>query len=332
MTTAIGLMDGAFFVGRKEIVEWINATLELNIQKVEDTAFGAVACQLLDIMHPGVVPMSKVNWAAKQNFEFVHNYKILQTSFTKLHIDKYIDVDRLITARYMDNLEFMQWFKRYFEMHVTEKGDYDCAAQRAKGKGGRDYVYAGAGARRSGAASSRSTASTARPASTGSARPSATTTAQKENKLPSSASTSRVGASAGTAKPRVSAASTTAGRATKAAAAPSNAAAVAEYEAELKTLRASNEEQKQAYEDLRLEMEGLEKERDFYFDKLREVEILLQDLEDQGKTSEETQSIFKILYATAEGFEPVDEVEGEGEGETGAVAAEDEQPAADETY
>jgi RP/EB family microtubule-associated protein len=27
----IGMMDGAFFVGRKEIVEWINATLDLNL-------------------------------------------------------------------------------------------------------------------------------------------------------------------------------------------------------------------------------------------------------------------------------------------------------------
>ena len=53
--------------------------------------------------------MSKVNWAAKQSFEFVANYKILQTAFTKLNIDKYIDVDRLISGRYMDNLEFMQW-------------------------------------------------------------------------------------------------------------------------------------------------------------------------------------------------------------------------------
>lgn len=36
----IGLMEGAFFVGRKEIVDWINATLDINIQKVEDTASG----------------------------------------------------------------------------------------------------------------------------------------------------------------------------------------------------------------------------------------------------------------------------------------------------
>lgn len=116
----IGLMEGAFFVGRKEIVDWINATLDINISKVEDTASGAISCQLLDMIYPGQVPMQKVNWGAKQSFEFVANYKILQTCFTKLHIDKFVDVDRLISGKYMDNLEFMQWFKRYFELTLSE--------------------------------------------------------------------------------------------------------------------------------------------------------------------------------------------------------------------
>lgn len=158
-------MDGAFFVGRKEIVDWINNTLVININRIEDTASGCIACQLLDIMHPGVLSMSKVNWAANKDFEYVGmcpcywwntylisrfkmmnglivfhvwppgNYKLLQTAFTKLSIDKYVDVDRLITGRYMDNLEFMQWFKRFFEMSVTDKGNYDCIAQRNKGRG-----------------------------------------------------------------------------------------------------------------------------------------------------------------------------------------------------
>lgn len=50
----IGMMDGAFFVGRKEIIDWINQTLNINISKVEQTASGAIACQLLDVMYPGI--------------------------------------------------------------------------------------------------------------------------------------------------------------------------------------------------------------------------------------------------------------------------------------
>ena len=49
----IGMMDSAFFVGRKELVDWVNDTLECSISKIEQTASGAFACQLFDIMHPG---------------------------------------------------------------------------------------------------------------------------------------------------------------------------------------------------------------------------------------------------------------------------------------
>lgn len=53
--------------------------------------------------------------------------------------------------------------------------------------------------------------------------------------------------------------------------------------------------------------EGLEKERDFYFNKLREIELICQ--ENQGK--ETIDGIFEILYKTEYGFaqpEPVEHV------------------------
>ena len=43
-------------------------------------------------------------------------------------------------------------------------------------------------------------------------------------------------------------------------------------------------------------VEGLEKERDFYFGKLRDVEILCQQHENDGVTI--VQDILNILYAT----------------------------------
>lgn len=74
------------------------------------------------------------------------------------------------------------------------------------------------------------------------------------------------------------------------------------------TQRQLDESRKQCA-DLKVELEGLEKERDFYFDKLRDIEMLLQDEEDNGHGSELTAAILKILYATADGFEaaPVEE-------------------------
>jgi len=259
------------------------------LAKVEDTANGAVACQLLDIMYPGQVPMHKVNLAAKQDFEFVANYKILQGCFSKLNIERHIDVDRLISGRYMDNLEFMQWFKRFFEMSVSDKKDYDSIGQRSKGKGGAQY---GGGGRRINLKPSSAPSAVPKPSQV--AKPVVPAIAKAASKAPEP-----VASHVHKEKP-VTASSVTAHKTGSTTSSDPTATTV-----EINNLRMACEDSNRAYADLKVEMEGLEKERDFYFEKLRDVEVLLQELEDKGQGNELTASILKILYATADGFEQV---------------------------
>lgn len=130
MTEAIGIMEGAFFVSRSDILAWINDLLKLNYTKIEQTATGAVACQVLDVIFPGVVPMHKVNWKATQEYEFINNYKIVQQVFIKQKISKVVEVEKLVKAKYQDNLEFMQWLKRFYDLHANVSQPYDALAKR----------------------------------------------------------------------------------------------------------------------------------------------------------------------------------------------------------
>lgn len=69
--------------------------------------------------------------------------------------------------------------------------------------------------------------------------------------------------------------------------------------------------------DLKVNVDGLEKERDFYFGKLRDIEVICQEPSYAG--SDLSEKVLAVLYATEEGFAPPDELE------NNELAAEEEE-------
>ncbi|TDH73891.1 uncharacterized protein CCR75_009656 [Bremia lactucae] len=301
---SMSLMDGTYFVGRKEILDWINTLCGINLSKVEQTCTGAVACQILDAMYPGRVQMSKVDWAANKDYEYIQNYKVLQKAFMQLKIDKHVEVDRLVRGKYQDNLEFMQWFKAFYERNASGQ-PYDPFAQREKGKGGAQFTQKfGGGVNASASASAASLR-----------RKVGVTTTAKVGRTPLAASmTARGGrTSIGASRRPINNTGATA-TLSEADMEASIAAATAPLEKELEDLTAHNEALTNEGGELRAMVESLEKERDFYFNKLREVEIVLQSAEDT-EASPLAQSVFKVLYATEEEGGEVEQVAGEPQDE-----------------
>jgi RP/EB family microtubule-associated protein len=87
--------------------------------------------------------------------------------------------------------------------------------------------------------------------------------------------------------------------------------------------------------ELKVTVDGLEKERDFYFGKLRDIEILIQEQLEANASLEEPQEdpgvlkdIQAILYNTEEGFEVPPEGE-EQDLAAGSIPAGDSE---DETF
>ncbi|EAR97141.2 EB1 protein (macronuclear) [Tetrahymena thermophila SB210] len=122
---------GKNFISKNEILAWINDLLKVNMTLIEQLGSGTMYCQLLDVIYPGQVPLSKVKWTAKLEYDFLHNFKILQQTFDKLQVPKMIPVNKLAKAKYQDNLEFAQWMKAYFDINCKEKGrGYDALKRR----------------------------------------------------------------------------------------------------------------------------------------------------------------------------------------------------------
>ncbi|KAL8465042.1 hypothetical protein ACS0TY_034501 [Phlomoides rotata] len=240
MATNIGMMDGAYFVGRNEILAWINARLHLDLSRVEEAASGAVQCQMMDMVHPGVVPMHKVNFDAKTEYDMIQNYKLLQDVFTKLKINKHIEVNKLVKGRPLDNLEFLQWLKRYCDSinGGLMNENYDPMERRTKG-----------GRERNVKASQKSSKSLQ---TNNSLNP-----GMGSNKMISGVKHGKSGAGV-------------------------------DSSVEIKTLTTE-------LTNLKLSVDVLEKERDFYFAKLRDIEILCQTPELDNLPM--GVAVKKILYA-----------------------------------
>lgn len=168
-------------------------------------------------------------------------------TFAKHQIDKTVPVQALVKCKMQDNLEFLQWTKRFWDQYYPG-GDYD-AVSRRKGAA----VAGGPGA----AAAPRAAAGSAAARRVGGTTPSG-------------------GARLGVGK------------------AAGGGAVSAALQAENNTLKET--------------VAGLERERDFYFSKLRDIELLVQQaVEEDPELEKHEDGLIKqiqmILYSTEEGFE-----------------------------
>ena len=224
------------------------------------------------------IPMGRVKFNVNTEYAYIQNFKILQSTrhpqkiqdpycrsnhhcadcFAKHGIDRTVPVESLVKCKMQDNLEFLQWSKRFWDQYFPGH-EYDAVARR-KGTGA----------------------------------PATSTAAAPAPRTSMGASTTR--------KPGTTPVSRPAPRAAGASGASS-------------ALKAENDQLKEA-------IGGLEKERDFYFSKLRDIELLLQTAIEQDPSIENDENgliknIQTILYSTEEGFEIPDlEANGAEEPET----------------
>eukprot|EP00931_Biecheleriopsis_adriatica_P050226 TRINITY_DN2906_c0_g1_i1.p1 TRINITY_DN2906_c0_g1~~TRINITY_DN2906_c0_g1_i1.p1 ORF type:complete len:341 (+),score=78.46 TRINITY_DN2906_c0_g1_i1:113-1024(+) len=287
--STVGMMEGAFFVSRTDLLQWVNNLLQIGLTKVEQCASGAVYCQIVDACYPNSVSMRKVNWMAKADHEFIPNYKVLQAAFDKLNIERNIPVDMLIRAKYQDNLEFLQWMKACWEREGSGRQGYDPVAAR-DGKTLPPWAKPFGGVVPSAGAGGYQEKENMRPRAVPGSRPEAEKKASAK-------------AAPGAARPGVPPAAATAKT-------PRSANVDTVSSAETAALKLKVDSQSEEILELRQTLDGLERERDYYFRKLRDVEIMCTTLQanmEPGLTAEKVVTdVQGILYADSDEVEADD--------------------------
>jgi RP/EB family microtubule-associated protein len=232
---------------------------------------------------------------AKLEHEFIQNFKTLQSTFKKLNCDKIIPVEKLVKGRFQDNFEFVQWFKKFFDANFDGK-DYDALAARdgvplvaSEGKGSSAFTATKP-------VVTKAPPKVVEPAT----RPVATVAPagkliQQSNlgktvavkSVSSNSSKSSINGNHNGPHSNGHQNGTNGNNGTNAI----NA------ELQQENLRLVTE-----VNEIKSTLDGLEKERDFYFGKLRDIEVLCQEYESENLPV--VKKILEILYATAEGFAP----------------------------
>ncbi|OAF71875.1 Microtubule-associated protein RP/EB family member 2 [Intoshia linei] len=278
---------------RNEIIKWVNDNLYSDYAKIEEFSNGVVYILLMDKLFTGKVPLKRAKINTTLEYEKINNLKILQNAFSKLKVDKVIPIERLVKGKFQDNLEFVQWFKKFYELnsnYIDE--DYDPLAARGNVPIGN---------------SKTKTIITPPKAKLKSIpreiknNPSTVLKSTKKKEIPPSKKiTTRIsknpiknGENKSIKVSKVN---------QKENSNDDSSSVISEYKLKLMDLQCRVDEMESSITEM-------ESERNFYFGKLRDIETICQSNQENELFREFSNSVLKVLYETTDGFERPDEIE-----------------------
>uniref|UniRef100_A0A7E4UMT3 Microtubule-associated protein RP/EB family member 1 n=2 Tax=Panagrellus redivivus TaxID=6233 RepID=A0A7E4UMT3_PANRE len=281
-------------LSRHEMLEWVNDCLQSQFSKIEELHTGAGYCLFMEALFPGVVPIKKVKWNPRNELEKLNNWKLFMTGLKDVQVDKVIHVEKMTKGKFQDNFEFLQWFKKFFDANYDghEYSPIDIRHNEPlpvdpKAPG----ISSGSAVKKASTTSlNRSAAARPAPPSLANRRPlapnPATSSVTRSSTNTTLASTPRNGGAGSRTHLHQPAGSNN----------NLHNAVTAKLEKELEAAKAD-------ITDLSDSVASLERERDFYFSKLRSIEVMCQDCQTSGEALDHNK-VLEILYETEDGFAP----------------------------
>lgn len=104
-------------LSRSFLIQWL-ASLGVNIKRVEEFGTGAALCECLKQLDPS---FPKFKESPKTEWEYLANLKQAKEYFNNKNVRICFPIDRMCKLKLQDNLEFLQWFYKYYEESTRNK-------------------------------------------------------------------------------------------------------------------------------------------------------------------------------------------------------------------
>ncbi|EDW87791.1 uncharacterized protein LOC6526983 [Drosophila yakuba] len=97
----------------RSLLSFLNSTLDCELRSMDDLKTGAVYCQLMHKLYPETIPIRKVKFYTNNRSDFEANFRLLNTSFEKLRITRYMTTEELILGH--NQVHFCNWMYKFFQ-------------------------------------------------------------------------------------------------------------------------------------------------------------------------------------------------------------------------
>ena len=106
-----------------KLLEWVNEKFDgYELVNLEQISTGEAICVIMNQIFPGSIPSGSINVGEIMEDRLrLANWKLFQHACTQLKVDRQLDVKDLVIGKPRDVLDFMQWFKLFYDANKEAK-------------------------------------------------------------------------------------------------------------------------------------------------------------------------------------------------------------------
>ncbi|GAB1607351.1 microtubule-associated protein RP/EB family member 1-like [Argonauta hians] len=117
---AITVFPNVRNTGKKDIIDFIRKYINPKLERIEELNTGYDLCFAMFLLFPHSIKVSEVKFGPNLSISARHsNFKRLQNAFNSVGMEKNFPMESMMRGNFQDNFYFGQWFKGFFEANYA---------------------------------------------------------------------------------------------------------------------------------------------------------------------------------------------------------------------